>query len=86
MMLQFGAQEPGSNTDIKSFAKRNYNVTFPLMSKVDVNGSGGECSNAVAHFGIRQELAAIGMSLAECCVWLGCSTLVLKWKQGIPAH
>lgn len=35
---QFGAQEPGSNSDIKSFAKRNYGVTFPLMAKVDVNG------------------------------------------------
>jgi hypothetical protein len=41
--LQFGAQEPGSNSDIKSFAKKNYGVTFPLMSKVDVNGQGGEC-------------------------------------------
>jgi hypothetical protein len=39
---QFGAQEPGSNSDIKSFAKKNYGVTFPLMSKVDVNGQGGE--------------------------------------------
>jgi glutathione peroxidase-family protein len=38
---QFGAQEPGSNSDIKSFAKKNYGVTFPLMSKVDVNGQGG---------------------------------------------
>jgi len=39
---QFGAQEPGSNSDIKSFAKKNYGVTFPLMSKVDVNGQGAE--------------------------------------------
>ena len=42
---QFGAQEPGSNSDIKSFAKKNYGVTFPLMSKVDVNGQGGEFEN-----------------------------------------
>ena len=39
---QFGAQEPGSNSDIKSFAKKNYGVTFPLMSKVDVNGSNAD--------------------------------------------
>jgi len=39
---QFGAQEPGSNSDIKSFAKKNYGVTFPLMSKVDVNGQGAD--------------------------------------------
>ena len=30
----FGAQEPGSNEEIKTFCSRNYNVTFPMMSKV----------------------------------------------------
>jgi hypothetical protein len=39
---QFGSQEPGSNSTIKSFAKKNYGVTFPLMAKVDVNGSAGK--------------------------------------------
>ncbi|KXZ57021.1 hypothetical protein GPECTOR_1g922 [Gonium pectorale] len=39
---QFGAQEPGSNRSIKEFAKSTYGVTFPLMSKVDVNGPGAE--------------------------------------------
>eukprot|EP00878_Enallax_costatus_P004215 GHUV01004445.1.p1 GENE.GHUV01004445.1~~GHUV01004445.1.p1 ORF type:complete len:199 (+),score=61.96 GHUV01004445.1:159-755(+) len=39
---QFGSQEPGTNSDIKTFAKKNYGVTFPLMSKVDVNGSNAE--------------------------------------------
>ncbi|KAG2442274.1 hypothetical protein HXX76_002361 [Chlamydomonas incerta] len=39
---QFGAQEPGSNQSIKQFAKSSYGVTFPLMSKVDVNGPGAE--------------------------------------------
>jgi len=32
----FGAQEPGSNEEIKTFCSRNYNVTFPMMSKVSV--------------------------------------------------
>lgn len=36
---QFGQQEKGSNSDIKKFASTNYGVTFPLMAKVDVNGS-----------------------------------------------
>jgi glutathione peroxidase len=35
----FGAQEPGSNAEIKTFCSRNYNVTFPMMSKVSVKGS-----------------------------------------------
>ena len=35
---QFGAQEAGSESDIKAFCTREYNVTFPMMSKVDVKG------------------------------------------------
>jgi len=34
----FGAQEPGTNDEIKTFCTRNYNVTFPMMSKVSVKG------------------------------------------------
>ena len=35
---QFGGQEPGTAKDIKEFCSTKYNVTFPMMSKVDVNG------------------------------------------------
>ena len=35
---QFGGQEPGSNDEIKSFCEVNFNITFPLMNKVDVKG------------------------------------------------
>ena len=35
---QFGAQEPGDETAISQFCERNFGVTFPLFSKVDVNG------------------------------------------------
>lgn len=34
----FGAQEPGSNEEIKTFCSRKYNVTFPMYSKVSVKG------------------------------------------------
>jgi glutathione peroxidase len=34
----FGAQEPGTNEEIKTFCSRKYNVTFPLYSKVSVKG------------------------------------------------
>ena len=34
----FGAQEPGTNAEIKTFCSRKYNVTFPLYSKVSVKG------------------------------------------------
>ncbi|MDD4974226.1 MAG: glutathione peroxidase [Bacteriovorax sp.] len=35
---QFGAQEPGDAEEIKNFCSLNYDVSFPLFSKVDVNG------------------------------------------------
>jgi glutathione peroxidase len=35
---QFGAQEPGSEKEIASFCSTNYDVTFPMFSKVEVNG------------------------------------------------
>jgi glutathione peroxidase len=37
---QFGAQEPGTHAEICEFTASKYNVTFPLMAKVDVNGAG----------------------------------------------
>lgn len=36
---QFGFQEPGSDSEIQQFCSLTYNVTFPVLSKVDVNGS-----------------------------------------------
>lgn len=35
---QFGAQEPGNEAEIKNFCSLSYQVTFPMFSKVDVNG------------------------------------------------
>jgi glutathione peroxidase len=36
---QFGSQDPGSDDEIASFCSLNYGVSFPMMSKVDVNGA-----------------------------------------------
>jgi glutathione peroxidase len=35
---QFGGQEPGAETDIKAFCDRKFGVSFPLFSKINVNG------------------------------------------------
>lgn len=35
---QFGAQEPGSEAEISQFCDLNYHTSFPLFSKIDVNG------------------------------------------------
>jgi glutathione peroxidase len=37
---QFGEQEPGSSEEIATFCSATYGVTFPMTSKIDVNGDG----------------------------------------------
>lgn len=37
---QFGAQEPGTEQEIVQFCQTNYDVSFPLTGKIDVNGPG----------------------------------------------
>ena len=37
---QFGAQEPGTELEIRDFCSTRYDVTFPLAAKVEVNGPG----------------------------------------------
>lgn len=37
---QFGQQEPGDEAEIKEFCRLTYDVTFPLFSKIAVNGAG----------------------------------------------
>src|SRR5271156_5585412 len=36
---QFGAQEPGNAEEIASFCSLTYDVKFPMMAKIDVNGA-----------------------------------------------
>jgi glutathione peroxidase len=37
---QFGHQEPGDDEEIKNFCALNYDVSFPLFAKIEVNGKG----------------------------------------------
>ena len=37
---QFGAQDPGADSEIARFCQVNYGVSFPMMSKIEVNGPG----------------------------------------------
>jgi len=36
---QFGQQEPGADTEIAEFCETSFGVTFPMFSKIDVNGA-----------------------------------------------
>jgi glutathione peroxidase len=37
---QFGGQEPGNEKEIATFCETNYDVTFPMFAKIEVNGDG----------------------------------------------
>jgi glutathione peroxidase len=37
---QFANQDPGTNEEIGAFCVKNYGVSFPMMEKIEVNGSG----------------------------------------------
>jgi glutathione peroxidase len=39
---QFGRQDPGSNAEIGAFCQKNFGVSFPMMSRIDVNGEGAD--------------------------------------------
>ena len=39
---QFGKQEPGSNSEIQDFCALNFDVSFPVLAKIDVNGENEE--------------------------------------------
>ena len=39
---QFGHQEPGDAEEIKNFCSLNYEVSFPLFAKIEVNGPGAD--------------------------------------------
>ena len=39
---QFGAQEPGNAEEIANFCSLTYDVTFPMMAKIEVNGEGAD--------------------------------------------
>jgi glutathione peroxidase len=36
---QFGAQDPGSDSEIGTFCQQKYHVSFPMMRKIEVNGT-----------------------------------------------
>src|SRR3546814_7176183 len=39
---QFGAQEPGDAAEIANFCSLTYDVSFPVMAKIDVNGDAAD--------------------------------------------
>ncbi len=54
---QFGAQEPGDAEDIKNFCSLTYDVSFPLASKIDVNGDN---EDPLWHYLKQQQAGLLG--------------------------
>jgi glutathione peroxidase len=54
----FGAQEPGSNGEIKEFCTKNYGVTFPMAEKISVKGEDA----APIYKYLSEQAAAKGMT------------------------
>ena len=61
----FGGQEPGSNTEIGEFCKKNYGVTFPMAEKVSVSG---------------EDIHPLFKYLTEEAKKLGTQDPVIKWN------
>ena len=84
---QFGNQAPGSDAEIASFCDARYGITFPVFSKVEVNG---ENASALFHYLIQQKgfqgfepehpLTAILQSMIERNDPDGLKTPEIKWN------
>ena len=57
---QFGAQEPGNARDIQEFCSTQYDVTFPLFEKIDVNGAH---AHPLYEYLKRQQSGLLGSSI-----------------------
>ena len=57
---QFGHQEPGTNDEIQQFCQLNYGVTFPVFSKIEVNG---EQAHPIYRYLTNQKLAPAGCDI-----------------------
>ena len=57
---QFGAQEPGQASEIQQFCSTQYDVTFPLFEKIDVNGSK---AHPLYEYLKRQQSGLLGSSI-----------------------
>jgi glutathione peroxidase len=57
---QFGSQEPGSANEIQVFCSAQYDVTFPLFEKIDVNGAN---AHPLYEYLKRQQSGLLGSSI-----------------------
>lgn len=59
---QFGDQEPGTETEIAAFCDLNYNVSFPMFAKIEVNGDG---AHPLYHWLKREAPGVLGLQAVK---------------------
>ena len=78
---QFASQEPGDEAQIKQFAQSRFNVTFRMMSKVDVNGENAhpvfKCAAAGAF--VCHVLFAVACKVSRCTFFSVCGKVCCKY-------
>lgn len=77
---QFGAQEPGTNEEIQSFCKLTYDVSFPILDKIDVNG---DDADPIYHY-LKE--AAPGILNTKAIKWNFTKFLVGKNESSIKRY
>lgn len=74
---QFGSQEPGTDEEVASFCELNYGVSFPLFSKIDVNGK----DTHPLYIKLKKE--AKGILGTEAVKWNFTKFLVSKYGESV---
>jgi glutathione peroxidase len=77
---QFGHQEPDDDAMIRGFCSRTYDVTFPMFSKVDVNGPG---AHPLFEFLTSQKAGPLGMKRV---MWNFTKFLISRDGQVMARH
>lgn len=77
---QFGQQEPEDNEQIQTFCSLNYDVSFPVMSKIEVNGKN---TSALYAYLKRQ---APGLFGSQAIKWNFTKFLISKDRQDITRY
>ena len=77
---QFGHQEPGDEAEIKDFCSLNYDVTFPLFAKVEVNG---DAAHPLYRY-LKKE--ATGLLGSEAIKWNFTKFLVDRQGQAVKRY
>jgi glutathione peroxidase len=80
---QFGAQEPGTETEIAQFCESKYGVSFPLFAKIDVNGPN---AHPLYRFLKKEKTGVLGIFGVEGIKWNFTKFLIDRTGRVVSRH